>query len=144
MKRKRTQHYQGYYSTYQQSRLENLYLRFPVLGKQILNKLDNQSLGTFKHVSRPINDFIVNEKVVWIRKILKHVGNDNELPEMWKKVLHHAPKDKVRKLSEEVSAFYTYDTDSDTDADGDTDSDTDGDTDTHDQTDSDTDDHTRD
>ena len=139
MKRKRTQHYQGYYSTYQQSRLENLYLRFPVLGKQILNKLDNQSLGTFKHVSRPINDFIVNEKVVWIRKILKHVGNDNELPEMWKKVLHHAPKDKVRKLSEEVSAFYTYENDSDTDSDtgSDTDSDTDGDTDG--DTDSDTD-----
>ena len=127
MKRKRTQHYQGYYSSIsnQQSRLENLYLRFPVLGKQILNKLDNQSLGTFKHVSRPINDFIVNEKVVWIRKILKHVGYDNELPEMWKKVLHHAPKDKVRKLSEEVSAFYTYDTDSDTDTDTDSDSDSD-------------------
>ena len=109
MKRKRIQHYQGYYSSTsnQQSRLENLFLRFPVLGKLILNKLDNKSLGTFKHVSRPINDFIVNEKVVWIRKILKHVGNGNELPEMWKKVLHHALKDKVRKLSKEVSEFYT-------------------------------------
>ena len=95
-------------SNHQSTTLENLYLRFPEVGKRVLNELDNKSVVKIRHVNRQINDFIGNEKLVCIRTIRKYIGNNNESPQTWRKVLHHAPKDKVRQLSEAIHRFYTH------------------------------------
>jgi ankyrin repeat protein len=49
--------------------------QFPVLGKLVLNNLDEQSLSNCKEASRVVSQFLINERFFWIRMIQKHYKN---------------------------------------------------------------------
>ena len=51
------------------SQLEDLCGRYPQIGEEILNHLDEKTIAKFTQVSKAMYSFVVNQKVFWIRKI---------------------------------------------------------------------------
>ena len=72
-------------------RMESIFLKIPDLGEKILKELDNQSLVQSKEVQRSWNNFINEEKVLWIRIIQKCISDVDIYSIAWRKVLTKAP-----------------------------------------------------
>ena len=49
--------------------IEEIFWRFPLVGQQILQQLDNQNLANCQSVSRWWKKIINGDKTIWIRKI---------------------------------------------------------------------------
>ena len=79
------------------SKLEDLFERFPQIGEEILNHLDDKTIAKFTLVSKTMHSLIGNQKLFWIRKIKKYVAEDDELSEMWKNVLYQTPQEMVKR-----------------------------------------------
>merc|ERR1719266_2309568 len=90
------------------SQLEDLCERIPQIGEEILRGLDDNTIANFTLVSKTIHSFIGKQKVFWIRKIKKYVGQDGELPEMWKKLLHQTQQEMVKEMSDTVYDFFHH------------------------------------
>ena len=88
--------------------MEDLNLRFPHISEQILGYLDNNSLAQCREMSISMCDFIDNTKIPWKRIIKKYIqNNDDELQNLWNKVLHRNSVNTVRELACAVRQFYT-------------------------------------
>ena len=82
--------------------MEAILLRFPHIGYQIFEQLNNPYLTICRHVSKSWKNFIDNEKLPWIRMIIQHIkplkpswriffqkSNVNFLVEMATSVIQH-------------------------------------------------------
>ena len=63
--------------------IEEIFWRFPHIGEQILEQLDNKSVAKSQGVSRWWQKFTDEAKLVWIRKIQKYISTSNSS-------LHHS------------------------------------------------------
>ena len=59
--------------------IKNVLLRFPHLGQQIFQILDNQDLNKCLKVSRYCKTFIEDQKFFWIRKIVQMTNIDIDI-----------------------------------------------------------------
>ena len=87
------------------SALEKIFLRFPVIGEGILNRLDNQSLLLFKKASHEIRNFVINERFYCIRIIRQYIGNRKEFSNYWKKMITKTPVEIIKLLGVAVNHF---------------------------------------
>ena len=85
--------------------MENLCLRFPMLGKKILNLVENETLVNFKEASRNNNFFLENERFYWIRIINRYNCVIGELREVWREVVSRTPTELIKELAVAVFLF---------------------------------------
>ena len=79
--------------------MEIIFAKIPDLGEKILKELDNQSLVKCKEVQRSWYNFVIEEKVLWVRMIQNNIGDENEFLTTWRKVLRKAPVDVVTHIA---------------------------------------------
>ena len=82
--------------------INTVLLRFPSIAKDIFKELDNKSLIKCRTLSVPVQNFIDNEKIIWIRRMQKYNGNMEEFSEQWKRAIRNSPVDNVKALSRAV------------------------------------------
>ena len=80
--------------------------RFPCIAQDIFKELDNRSLIKCRKLSVPVQNFIDNEKFIWIRPMQKYSGNMEEFYEQWKVVIRKTPVELVKELSKTVMQFF--------------------------------------
>ena len=81
--------------------IDIILLRFP----SIFKELDNKSLIKCRILSVPVQNFIDDEKFIWIRRMQKYNGNMEEFFEQWKRAIRNSPVDNVKELSKAVCQF---------------------------------------
>ena len=100
------------------SNIEEIFLRFPIIGTDILNQIDNKSLIKLIDTNRMISTFIQNERQTWIRDINFHLDKTNkfntklfenpgpleslEFYESWQKVIKKTPAEMIKELANVV------------------------------------------
>ena len=87
--------------------MEEFIARFPVIGQEIFNQLDNQTLTKCKEVSRDLNQFLEDDRLVWTRIIKKYDVNHVDFKEAWKLVVNKVPIEIVKDLAIATESFYT-------------------------------------
>ena len=83
--------------------MDELIQKISLLGENIFSLLGNKSLTQCMESSRLWNDFILNEKLLWIRIIQAHVTNFDET---WKNVITETNTDMVQDLAVAVQNFF--------------------------------------
>ena len=89
--------------------IDTILSRFPFVAREIFSELDNKSLIKCRKVSFPLQNFIDNEKFIWIRRMQKYRESMKEFLEQWKQVIRNTPVDHVKELSLAVSQFFDDD-----------------------------------
>ena len=84
---------------------DNFLLRFPGIGQDIFNKLDNQNVTKCKEVSHLWNNFLKQSKFVWIRIIHTHQNYYIAFKEDWRLVLTRIPLETAKELAIAVEKF---------------------------------------
>ena len=77
--------------------LEEMFWRFPHIGDQILEELNNESFLRFRELTRWWRNFIDGQKMVYIRKLLKEIGFSTAL---MRKTLLKETLEKLKEFSE--------------------------------------------
>ena len=77
--------------------LEEMFWRFPHIGDQILEELNNESFLRFRELTRWWRNFIDGQKMVYIRKLLKEIGFSTALMQ---KTLLKETLEKLKEFSE--------------------------------------------
>ena len=89
--------------------MEEVLLRFPLLGQKICEHLDNQNLTTCTEVSRNWERFLKNEKFFWIRKVEKLINSTKtDLENLYEDLgsfFHNISCENVRQLFTSVGQF---------------------------------------
>ena len=88
--------------------IENILLRFPVIGQKIFKQLDNQNLTKCKEVCHSWGHFLNDETLVWLRMLQKYDKNHVEFQEDWKKVTTKVPCETLKSLAIATEQFYTF------------------------------------
>ena len=83
--------------------MEAILLRFPHLGYQIFDQLDNTVLTICREVNNSWNSFIDNEKLPWIRMIVQHI---KPLASPWKKFLRKSNYESLVEIALSVLQYY--------------------------------------
>ena len=83
--------------------MEVVLLRFPHIGSQIFDQLDNPFLTKCREVSDSWNSFIDNEKLPWIRMIVQHI---KPLASPWKKFLRKSNYESLVEIALSVIQYY--------------------------------------
>ena len=86
--------------------MENIFKRFPDLGKDILDCLDDKKLVRCRRISKRWKTFTDQQKTIWIRMIEKYLGKSNTFPDDWKKVVFKTPVDMVKELAIATHGFF--------------------------------------
>ena len=105
-------------STSKEYNIEEIFLKFPIIGTNILNQIDNKSLIKLMDTNRMISTFIQNERQTWIRDIIFYLYKTNkfntklfetagplesmEFYESWKKVIKKTPVEMIKELANVV------------------------------------------
>ena len=84
---------------------ENFCLKFPLLGKKILNLVEDETLVNFKEASRTNNFFLENERFYWIRIINRYNCLIGELREIWREVVIQTSTELIKELAVSVFQF---------------------------------------
>ena len=79
--------------------MEEIFERFPGLGKAILAHVDDKTLVLWRKVNKRWRDFNDNQKTFWIRMIEKEIGKSNTFSDDWKKVVFKTPVRMVKELA---------------------------------------------
>ena len=86
--------------------MEEIILRFPNIGRDIFDSLNNKSLNRCKKSSRLWREFIDDQKFTWIRIIQKYVRLSNKSfpksQELWRKMFCKTRLECIRNLAEEM------------------------------------------
>ena len=85
--------------------MEELSNKFPALIPMILEKVDAESLVTFKKTSREMSELIDNERFYWLRILKKYNRNFEEFSKVWKMVIEKTPIEIIKKLALAVKKF---------------------------------------
>ena len=88
--------------------IENILLRFPVIGQEIFKQLNNQDLTKCKEVCHSWGYFLNNETLVWLRMLQKYNKNHVEFQDDWKKVTTKVPCEILKRLAIATEQFYTF------------------------------------
>ena len=87
--------------------MEDTFLRFPHLGVAFFRELDNQSLTRSMEVGKVWNNFIKNQKFLYVRLIQEHNRkNDDKFSETWKKIITKTPTETMKQIAKLVDQFY--------------------------------------
>ena len=90
-----------------QSDIENFFVRFPAISREILNRLDDQSLAKFKEASRQLFPIIDNVRTFWIRSLKNYNENfERFLDYSWKKIINKTPTEIIKELSISMNQFH--------------------------------------
>ena len=87
--------------------MEEFLARFPGIGREIFNQLDNKNLTQCKEVSRYQCEFLEDDRLLWTRMIEKYKANHVEFKDAWKLVVEKVPVEIVKELALAVEQFYT-------------------------------------
>ena len=91
--------------------LSSVLKRFPHLGVEIFNNLDNKNLTKCKEVSRYQRKFLEEKKLLWTRMIEKYIVNHQRrldvFKEDWNLMMKKVPVKIVKELALAVEQFYT-------------------------------------
>ena len=79
--------------------LSSVLERFPHLGVEIFNNLDNKNLTKCKEVSRYQRKFLEEKKLLWTRMIEKYYVNHLEFKEDWNLVVKKVQVKIVKELA---------------------------------------------
>ena len=82
-----------------EKKLNSVLKRFPHLGVEIFNNLDNKNLTKCKEVSRYQRKFLEKEKLLWTRMIEKYYVNHLEFKEDWSLIMKKVPAKIVKEHS---------------------------------------------
>ena len=93
----------------QNSIMEDLCERIPLIRDLIFKNVDNQSLINCRKASKRLNQLIDEDRKNWIRIILKYKSNSKHFEESWKKIICKTPTSIIKKLSIAVHKFFTSD-----------------------------------
>ena len=86
--------------------MEELCYRFPVIGELVLNNLDEQSLSNCQEASRVISQFVIKERLFWIRIIQKYYKNLSEFKRYWEMIIHQTSAGILKQLAFSNSGIY--------------------------------------
>ena len=89
--------------------MEEILIRFPVIGQKIFKQLDNNNFVKCREVGKIWYNFLDNDRLLWKRKIQNYAKNQVEFDKYWKFVTKNASVDILKKLaiaSEEFSKAY--------------------------------------
>ena len=89
--------------------INTVLLRFPSIAKDIFKELDNKSLIKCRKLSVPVQNFIDNEKIIWIRRMQKYNEKMEEFFDQWKRAIRNSPVDNVKELSKAMFQFFEGD-----------------------------------
>ena len=87
--------------------MENYFLRFPLGGRKIFNKLDNQDIIKSKEVSKSLNIFLEKDRSFWERVLQKYGKNHVTFKEAWISVIKNLPVKDIKELALAVDSFNT-------------------------------------
>ena len=79
--------------------------RFPALAEDIFKELNNKSLTKCRKVSVQWQNFIDNQKFIWLRRILKYNGSMTEFSDHWKRMITNTSTDHVKEFSTVMETF---------------------------------------
>ena len=79
--------------------------RFPALAEDIFKELNNKSLTKCRKVSVQWQNFIDNQKFIWLRRILKYNGSMIEFSDHWKRMITNTSTDHVKEFSTVMETF---------------------------------------
>ena len=82
--------------------------RFPLVAKNLLSYLEDTSLVNCKEANRELNNFIKNEKLVWLRIIRLYKGNIVGFEDSWKKAIEKDSVDNIKQLALAAQTFFKY------------------------------------
>ena len=80
--------------------------RFPLVSNHLLDLLDNTTLVRCQKASRELNNFIKNEKIVWLRIIRLYKGNIIGFEDSWKKTIEKDSVDNIKQLAITTQNFF--------------------------------------
>ena len=86
--------------------IDKILLRFPAIAEDIFKELDSKSMVKCQKVSVTWQNFINNQKFLWIRKMQKWIGNMEQFYEQWKLAIRNTPTDHVKEFSTVVEQFF--------------------------------------
>ena len=87
--------------------MEDFILRFPLVGRKIFNKLDDQDLTKVKTLTRFLNHHLGKDKSFWKRILKKYEWNHEKFKEAWKLVTKKVRNEEVKELAIAVEKFYS-------------------------------------
>ena len=79
--------------------MEEILLRFPKLGQDIFNQINDQSLVASRKVNKVWNTFLDNNRFFWIRVIKSYRRNQVGYEKEWKAILEKIPLETSREIS---------------------------------------------
>ena len=79
------------------SMFEDIYLRIPYIGENILRHLDDKSLSNLKLSCKSICAFIQYQRWFWIRIIQRYIGKIEDVDETWQTAI-----DKGQLISQHI------------------------------------------
>ena len=82
--------------------------RFPLVAKNLLSLLDDTSLLNCKEANRELNNFIKNEKLVWLRIIRLYRENIVCFEGSWKKTIEKDSVDNIKQLALAAQTFFKH------------------------------------
>ena len=86
--------------------IDTILSRFPAVAEDIFKELDSKSMVKCRKVSVPWQNFIDNQKFIWIRRMRKYSENMEQFYEQWKLAIRNTPTDHVKELSKVVEQFF--------------------------------------
>ena len=88
--------------------MEYLCKRFPLLAVKVFKNFDDQSLVATRKMNQIIKEYLVNEKIIFLRIICKFNGNFVEFKESWRMVVKKASLETIKPLASLVQDFFAY------------------------------------
>ena len=86
--------------------IDTMLSRFPAVAEDIFKELNNKSLTKCRKVSVQWQNFIDNQKFIWLRRILKYNGSMTEFSDHWKRIITNTSTDHIKELSTVIETFF--------------------------------------
>ena len=86
--------------------IDTMLSRFPAVVEDIFKELDSKNIVKCRKVSVPWQNFIDNQKFIWIQRMQKYSSNMEQFYEQWKLAIRNTPTDHVKELSKLVEQFF--------------------------------------
>jgi hypothetical protein len=88
-----------------QFKLEDICRRFPLVGKQICNNLDDESLINFKEAGINNYKFLEQERFFWVRRIGAYHSIMGDHQEVWNRIVFRNTLENIREFALTVHLF---------------------------------------
>ena len=87
--------------------MDKVLIRFPVVGQDIFNQVDDKTLANCRYVCKFWCNFLDNGSLLWQRRIHKFTENQVEFSNHWKLATGKVPIDILKKLAIAVEEYFT-------------------------------------